>query len=161
MLNSSSIPTGHTIGRKSFSNRSCKIFGLTSVISPTNPMSCPFEYFFSTLSSPPSFPLIPIALTPSASTICTRDLLTLDNTISAISIVAASVFLSPLINSGSMPTFPTHLLISLPPPWTMIGLKPTNFNRVTSCITLFFNSSSTIALPPYLTTMILRLKRWI
>ena len=147
------------IGRKSFSSRSYKICGFTSVISPTKPISSPFEYFFSTFNSPPSFPLMPTALTPSSCTSVTSDLLTLFNTISAISMVASSVLRSPLINTGSMPTLPTHLLISLPPPCTMIGLNPTSFNRVTSWMTCFFNSSSTMALPPYFTTMILRLKR--
>ena len=149
------------IGRKSFSKRSYKISAFTFLTSPTNPISCPSESFFSTWSRFPSFPLIPIARTPRLSTSCTRLLFTRPRTISAISIVSASVTRSPLINSASFPTFPTHLLISLPPPCTMIGLNPHSFRSVTSSITLRFRLSSTMALPPYFTTMILRLKRWI
>ena len=133
------------------------IFGFTSVISPTNPISCPLDNFFSHFNSPPSFPLIPTAFTPNSLTSCTRLLLTLFNTISAISMVGSSVTRSPLTNLGSMPTLLTHLLISFPPPWTMIGLKPTSFSSTTSWITLFFRVSSTMALPPYFTTMIFRL----
>ena len=124
------------------------------MISPTKPISSPFEYFFFTFKSPPSLPLTPTACTPSSSTSVTRDLFTLFSTISAISIVSASVFLSPFTNTGSMPTFPTHLLISLPPPCTMIGLKPTSLRSVTSWITCFLSCSSTIADPPYFTTII-------
>ena len=134
---------------------------LTDLISPTNPISSPLEYFFSTFRSAPSFPLIPIARTPSSSTIRTRFLFTLFRTISATSMVSSSVTRSPLINFGSMPTFPTQRLISFPPPWTMIGLNPVSFSRVTSLITFCCNSSSIMALPPYFTTIILRLKRWI
>ena len=159
--NSSSIPTGQTTGRKSFSRRSCKICASTFLISPTNPISSPLEYFFSTFRSPPSFPLIPMARTPCPSRSCTRLLFTFPSTISATSIVSSSVTRSPLINCGSLPIFSTHLLISFPPPCTMIGLKPTSFNKVTSSITFCFNASSVMALPPYFTTMIFRLKRWI
>ena len=102
-----------------------------------------------------------ISVDGDTSTSCTRLLFTRPRTISAISIVSASVTRSPLINSASFPTFPTHLLISLPPPCTMIGLNPHSFRSVTSSITLRFRLSSTMALPPYFTTMILRLKRWI
>ncbi len=152
---------GHTMGRKSFSKRSYNTLGFTSVISPTYPISFPSEYLFSTFKSPPSFPLIPTAFTPKTWTFCTRDLFTLFNTISAISMVAASVFRSPLINSGSIPDFSTHLLISFPPPWTIMGLKPTSFNKVTSSMTWRFKFSSSIALPPYFTTIIFLLNRWI
>ena len=102
---------------------------------------------------------MPTALMPSSFTSCTRLLLTLFNTISAISMVGSSVTRRPLTKCGSMPTFPTQRLISLPPPCTMIGLNPTNFNSTTSWMTFFFNSSSTMALPPYFTTTIFRLKR--
>ena len=142
---------------KSFSRRSSKILGFTFLTSPTKPISLPSESFLSTLRRPPSLPEMPTALTPREFTMFTRRLLTLFKTISAISIVGSSVFLSPFTNSDSIPTFPVHLLISLPPPWTMIGLNPTSFKRGTSCITLFFSSSSIMALPPYFTTMIFRL----
>ena len=109
----------------------------------------------------PSLPLIPTALMPSSLTSCTRLLFTLFNTISAISMVGSSVTRRPLMKWGSIPTFPTQRLISFPPPWTIMGLKPTSFKSATSWITFFFNSSSIMALPPYLITTILRLKRWI
>ena len=124
-------------------------------------MSSPPESFLSTFNMPPSLPLIPHALTPSSSIMDTRLLLTLFKTISAISIVGSSVTRSPFKKCGSMPDFSTHLLISLPPPCTIIGLKPTSFNSTTSWMTFLFNSSSTIALPPYLTTIIFLLNFWI
>ena len=80
-----------------------------------------------------------------------------DNIISAISIVGSSVTLSPFTNFGSMPDLATQRLISLPPPCTIIGLKPTSFKRTTSSMTFFLSASSTIALPPYFTTITLRL----
>jgi hypothetical protein len=39
--------------------------------------------------------------------------------------VGSSVTLKPFLNSGVIPDFSTHLLISLPPPCTIIGLNPT------------------------------------
>ena len=132
-------------------------FGLTSLTSPTKPMSSPFESFFVTLRISPSLPLIPQASTPRFCTRETRLLLTRLSTISAISIVGTSVTRRPFTKCVSIPTLSTHLLISLPPPWTIIGLKPTSFKRTTSSITFFLSSSSTMALPPYLTTIILRL----
>ncbi len=80
-------PIGATIGRKSFSSRSYNTLGLTSLILPTKPISCPSAYFLSHTSRPPSFPLMPTAFTPSSCTMLTRLLLTLLRTISAISIV--------------------------------------------------------------------------
>ena len=85
----------------------------------------------------------------------------LPSTISAISMVSSSVTRRPLMKWGSIPTLPTQRLISLPPPCTMMGLKPQSFRRVTSWITRSFKLSSTMALPPYFTTMIFRLNRWI
>ena len=120
-------------------------------------MSAPSDSFFSTFNNPPSFPLIPIARTPRDSTSCTRLLFTFPRTISATSIVSASVTRRPLINCGFIPAFSTHLLISFPPPCTIIGLNPTSFNKVTSSMTRLFRSSSTMALPPYFTTIIFRL----
>ena len=137
------------------------ICGSTLVISPTKPISSPLESFFSQRSSMPSLPLMPTAFTPSSLTSCTRLLLTLFKTISAISMVGSSVTRRPFTKCGSMPTLLTQRLISLPPPCTMIGLKPTSLSSTTSWITWCFKCSSTMALPPYLTTMILRLKRWI
>ena len=64
----SSKPIGHTIGRKSFSNKSNKISVFTFVTSPTYPISSPSDNFFLTVKSLPSLPLIPIALTPNCST---------------------------------------------------------------------------------------------
>ena len=133
--------------------------GSTLSTSPTKPISSPLESFLWHFNIMPSLPLMPTALMPSSFTSCTRLLFTLFNTISAISMVGSSVTRKPLIKCGSMPTFPTQRLISLPPPCTMIGLNPTNFNSTTSWMTFFFNSSSTMALPPYLITTILRLKR--
>ena len=113
---SSSYPIGHITGKKSSLSNESRSVVSTSVTSPTYPMSSPLEYFFSTFNMPPSLPLIPHALTPSCSIIDTRLLLTLLRTISAISIVGSSVTLKPFLNSGVMPDFSTHLLISLPPP---------------------------------------------
>ena len=135
------------------------ICGSTSVTSPTYPMSSPPEYFFLQRSIMPSLPLMPTALTPSSFTSCTRLLFTLLSTISAISMVGSSVTRRPPTKCGSMPTLPTQRLISLPPPWTMMGFKPISFNSTTSWMTCFFKFSSTMALPPYLTTTIFRLKR--
>ena len=47
-VKSSSKPIGATIGRKSFSSKSNKIFAFTSLISPTKPISLPSAYFLST-----------------------------------------------------------------------------------------------------------------
>ena len=113
---SSSYPIGHITGIKSSLRSECIRVVSTSFTSPTYPISSPFEYFFSTLSIPPSLPDTPHAFTPSSSISDTRLLLTLLRTISAISIVGSSVTLKPFLNSGVMPDFSTHLLISLPPP---------------------------------------------
>ena len=128
------------------------------MISPTYPKSAPSAVFFLTFKSPPSFPLMPIALLPSFSTFWTRDLFILFKTISTISMVKPSVYLRPFINLGSTPNLPTQDDISLPPPWTMIGLNPTSFRSTTSFITLSLSSSSTIQLPPYLMIIIFLLK---
>ena len=125
----------------------------TLVTSPTYPISFPPDSFFFTFRVAPSFPLMPAARTPSLSMYWTRPLFTFPRTISAISMVLSSVTRSPFTNWGSPPESFTHLLISLPPPCTMIGLKPTSFNNATSLITLFFRWLSVMALPPYFTTI--------
>ena len=141
--------------------RSFSILGSTLVTSPTKPMSWPSEYFFSTVSKPPSWPLIPAAFMPMACIFVTSSLLTLANTISASSMVSASVTRRPLTNLVSIPTLSTHLLISLPPPCTIMGLNPISFSSTTSSMTYSFNSSSIMALPPYFTTITFLLKRCI
>ena len=124
----------------------------TPTMSPTKPMSSPFEYFFTHFRRFPSLPEIPTALPPRLLMSCTRDLLTLFSTISAISMVSSSVTRSPFTKCGSIPTLLIHFEISLPPPWTMIGFRPTSFRIATSCMTCFFRFSSVIADPPYFTT---------
>ena len=104
---------------------------------------------------------MPMALEPSSDTMVTRSLEILPRTISAISMVSGSVTRRPLMNCASLPLFLTQVEIALPPPWTMMGLKPTSFKSVTSRMTSFCSQGSDMADPPYLTTMILRLKVWI
>ena len=146
------IPIGAITGIKSFAINVSMIVGSADTTSPTYPISLPPESFFCTFRSPESLPLIPTALSPSFCIIDTRLLLTLESTISATSNVSSSVTRRPFTNSDSLPIFFSHALISLPPPCTMIGSMPISFNKATSLITLYLRFSSTIALPPYLTT---------
>jgi len=61
---------------------------------------------------------------------------------------------SPFLKFGSMPTFPSHVLISGPPPCTNTGLTPTHASRTRSLMTPCFNVGSFMAAPPYFTTTV-------
>mmetsp|Transcript_62273 Transcript_62273/g.197166 ORF Transcript_62273/g.197166 Transcript_62273/m.197166 type:complete len:312 (+) Transcript_62273:382-1317(+) len=71
------------------------------------------------------------------------------------SMVASSVTRSPFLNLASMPSFPSQVLISGPPPCTSTGLIPTSDIRTRSLTTPAFRVGSFIAAPPYLITIVL------
>ncbi len=59
-----------------------------------------------------------------------------------------------------MPIFFSRSPICGPPPWTMTGFMPTSFSITTSRANPALSAGSVIALPPYLTMMVLSWKRW-
>ena len=68
--------------------------------------------------------------------------------------VSWSVTRMPLRNFPSLPIFFSMALISGPPPWTTTTLMPTSCMSTMSLITALFKVSSSMALPPYLTTTV-------
>ena len=86
----------------------------------------------------------------SASTI---SLLKSINTSSTTLIVSLVVTLSPLTNSLLIPVSFNLLLILFPPPWTIIGIKPSLFNTDISLIKISNRFLSTKTLPPHLMTI--------
>ena len=68
---------------------------------------------------------------------------------------------SPPLNSDSIPSLLSMALICGPPPCTTTGWMPTWCRNTTSSAKARRSSSLTMALPPYLITMVLPAKRWI
>ena len=136
-------------------------------ISPTCPMSTnSLGRSFAGISSflarmkAPSCPVRPTALPPARLISVTMSLLTAPpSTISTTSMVAASVTRMPCTNSLLMLSSLSIFSICGPPPWTTTGFMPTNLSSTTSRAKHCFKCSSVIALPPYLTTMVLPWKR--
>jgi hypothetical protein len=75
------------------------------------------------------------------------------------SIIAASVTLRPPTKWEATPSAAASSLICGPPPWTITGLSPTKCSRATSAAKERFSCSSTMALPPYLITIVWPWKR--
>ena len=73
--------------------------------------------------------------------------------------VSASVTRMPCTNSPFLPTRFSSSSICGPPPCTTTGFMPTSFSSTTSRAKSCFSFSSVMALPPYLTTMVLPWKR--
>nr|CAB3447430.1 unnamed protein product [Digitaria exilis] len=134
--------------------------GSTRVTSPTNPREAASREGRA-VSRRASLPQRPTAVAPARLMRETSCLFTLPtSTISTTSMVTASVTRSPLRNCGSTPTRASQELISGPPPWTSTGRRPTQDRRTRSRITDACSSGDFIAAPPYLTTTVLPLNRW-
>ena len=100
-------------------------------------------------------PVTPTARPPSALMSETISLLTRPpSTICTTSMVAESVTRMPSTKRVSMPSLASSAPICGPPPWTTMGFMPTSFISTTSRAKACFSDSSTIALPPYLMTMV-------
>ena len=162
---SAPTPIGAMTGMKFPSSSVSTTSGLTDSISPTWPMSmvsspasgfaCCKTNFRARIKSP-SLPERPTARPPCEFTSATISLLTSPpSTISTISMVSRSVTLRPSTNSLFLPIRSSRLPICGPPPCTTTGFMPTSFISVTSRANPRFNCSSTMALPPYLITMVL------
>ena len=74
--------------------------------------------------------------------------------------VSPSVTRSPFLNSASIESFFSQPLISGPPPCTSTGRMPTQDRSTRSLMTPALSEASTIAAPPYLTTIVFPRKRW-
>uniref|UniRef100_A0A0D9YVX8 Uncharacterized protein n=1 Tax=Oryza glumipatula TaxID=40148 RepID=A0A0D9YVX8_9ORYZ len=134
--------------------------GLTRVTSPTKP-SAAASGEGRAVRRRASLPQRPTAVAPATLMRETSCLLTLPtSTISTTSMVSASVTRRPFRNCGSTPTRPSHELISGPPPCTSTGRRPTQERRTRSRITDDCSSGDFIAAPPYFTTTVLPLNRW-
>ena len=77
-----------------------------------------------------------------------------DSTISTTDMVASSVTRRPSRNSGCTSSLSSILLIWGPPPWTTIGFRPHTFSITMSRANCCASFGSTMAWPPYFTTMI-------
>mmetsp|Transcript_62274 Transcript_62274/g.197181 ORF Transcript_62274/g.197181 Transcript_62274/m.197181 type:complete len:244 (+) Transcript_62274:512-1243(+) len=149
-----SAATDAITGMMSWSTRILTMVGSMAVTSPTYPRSTLLVW--RARMSCPSFPHRPTAVPPSELISVTRDLFTFPtSTISTTSMVASSVTRSPFLNLASMPSFPSQVLISGPPPCTSTGLIPTSDIRTRSLTTPAFRVGSFIAAPPYLITIVL------
>uniref|UniRef100_J3LFG4 Uncharacterized protein n=1 Tax=Oryza brachyantha TaxID=4533 RepID=J3LFG4_ORYBR len=134
--------------------------GSTRVTSPTKP-SAAASGDGRAVRRRASLPQRPTAVAPATLMRETSCLLTLPTrTISTTSMVSASVTRRPFRNCGSTPTRPNHELISGPPPCTSTGRRPTQERRTRSRITDDCSSGDFIAAPPYFTTTVLPLNRW-
>src|SRR3954462_1220450 len=110
----------------------------------------------------PSWPVSPTALPPAWLMSSTTSLLTWPpSTISTTSMVSASVTRMPCTNSPFLPRRVRSCSICGPPPCTTTGFMPTSLSSTTSYAKSRFRPSSVMALPPYLTTIVLPWKRWI
>ena len=69
--------------------------------------------------------------------------------------VSRSVTRMPWTNSPFLPSRASISSICGPPPCTTTGFMPTTLSSATSCAKLALSASSVMALPPYLTTMVL------
>ena len=142
---------------------------ISLLISTTSP-TCPISIISGALTSGPprsiniffalinvaSLPVRPTALPPLPLIRLTISWLTAPpRTIWTTSIVLLSVTRIPSTKLDSIPSSSSRLPICGPPPWTTTGFIPTSFMRTTSLANPNFSSSSVIALPPYLITMVL------
>src|SRR5215217_3081031 len=82
-------------------------------------------------------------------------------TIRTTSMASGVVTRRPPLNSDSMPSRPSIELICGPPPWTTTGWMPTWWRNTMSSAKARRRSSLTMALPPYLITMMVPANRWI
>jgi len=69
--------------------------------------------------------------------------------------VSSSVTRMPWMNRDSFPSFFRTAPICGPPPWTTTGLIPMYFIMTMSMAKSLLSSSSTMAWPPYFTTIVL------
>ena len=171
-LPSSSTPIGAITGIKSLLRNMSSTSVLMALTSPTWPMSIisgasisgVWCVTFNCLAwmSLPSLPVKPMAWPPFWLMRLTMSLLTdPPSTISTTFMVAVSVTRMPLTKWESILSLVSKSPIWGPPPCTTTGFIPTNFIITMSRAKLFLRSSSIIALPPNLTTIVLPVKRWI
>mmetsp|Transcript_6996 Transcript_6996/g.20432 ORF Transcript_6996/g.20432 Transcript_6996/m.20432 type:complete len:394 (+) Transcript_6996:25-1206(+) len=171
LLPFASTPTGATTGMTPSAERCRSRDTSTTSGSPTSPRSTwmgrPLSGSTTSFSAFlvrrmfPSFPLRPTALPPASWMALTMPLLMgPDNTISATSMVASSVTRRPSTNLDSMSSLVSMSLICGPPPCTMITLIPTALSSTMSLANCFARASSTMAWPPYFTTINSPAYRW-
>src|SRR5690606_32045843 len=146
-----------TTGMRPASSRSWTAAGCTSTTSPTSPTSTGSP---STVACrrwacrrPPSSPESPTAYGPWAlmRPTSSRDTWPV-RTMRTTSIASGVVTRSPPRNSDSMPSRSSIAEICGPPPCTTTGRRPTRRRNTMSCANAALSVSSTMALPPYLTT---------
>ena len=77
------------------------------------------------------------------------------STISTTSMVFASVTRFPSMKVDWMPIWSRTELICGPPPWTTTTWMPMYWNRMICRAKSFLSSGSTMACPPYFTTILL------
>src|SRR5262249_19145212 len=108
-----------------------------------------------TSNSEPSSPPRPTAGWPSRLSRTRMSEFTLPSrTIFATSTVSASDTRRPSTNFTSIPSRSMCFVISGPPPWTITGFIPTYLRRTTSLANASRSSSSCMAAPPYLMTIV-------
>ena len=131
--------------------------GFTRFTSPTKPsdgLRSPASM------SPASSPDRPTASGPWVLIAATMSRLTLPtSTIRAMSRVSASVTRRPSRNSDSLPRRAMSSPIWGPPPCTTTTLIPTECSSTMSAAKLSARAGSVMALPPYLTTIVVPQKR--
>src|SRR5664280_1349106 len=129
----------------------------TRSMRPTKPMSSPpGAERRATRNSEPSSPHRPTAGCPCRFRRNTISLLIFPiKTIFATSTVSLLDTRRPPTNSIGSPSRSMYALISGPPPWTTIGLRPTYFSSTTSRANSSRSAASSIAAPPYLMTTVL------
>mmetsp|Transcript_4891 Transcript_4891/g.7378 ORF Transcript_4891/g.7378 Transcript_4891/m.7378 type:complete len:230 (+) Transcript_4891:226-915(+) len=159
------LPRGATTGTTSAATRSSKILALTLVGSPTKPRSTTFISPVSESSTDSlagsasmrlsSLPLMPTALPPAAQMPDTIALLIEpERTISATSMVAASVTRKPSMKVLSIFRRLSMAAICGPPPCTITGFIPHCCSSTTSRANPLASEGSTMACPPYLITTV-------
>lgn len=149
-----------TTGMRPAAMRSSTASGFTSVTSPTRPMSVGAPSMSTVrlvaVNSRASSPEMPTAYGPCALMSPTSSRPTWPNsTIRTTSITSGVVTRKPPRNSPCRPSFFSIALICGPPPCTTTGCTPTVRRNAISAAKARLSSSSTMALPPYLTTTIL------
>ena len=148
-------PIGAITGMMPLSRRRFRYTVLTPVTSPTKPRSTPPSADLFTFKTWASIPQSPTASPSCLLILPTMSLFVFPaSTIWTTSIIGASVYRWPFTKRDSRPSFEAMSVISFPPPWTIATLMPIFFRRVTSWANASFNSSSTIAAPPYFTTKV-------
>ena len=158
-LPSSSGATLATTGIRPASMRSSTAAGSTSSTSPTSPTSISSPATTAARcrarSNPPSSPDNPTAKGPCALTSPTSSRPTCPtSTIRTTSMVSGLVTRRPPRNSEAIPSRSSIAEIWGPPPCTTTGFSPADRRNTMSWANACLSSSSTMAFPPYLTTMI-------